>query len=196
MLISRLFFDSATDRSGGAWLARENSAHTTVYNRIVLFKMSDSVIWHVLSFWHSKSQTAFHRKAVKIASEEWINFWEEVTKPHCWTSSDTFALSGRSQHPFITRGSVWHTTVHIVKQKNSVNNCHHASIIKHTVCSSRNINLVWEILLCFRDLDWLGPDWSQACDAITLCNQLWHIRYGPELVWVCCCHVVHCYSQT
>jgi hypothetical protein len=41
MLVSRLFFDSVTDRSGGAWLARENSAHTTVYNTIVLFDLSN-----------------------------------------------------------------------------------------------------------------------------------------------------------
>jgi hypothetical protein len=35
-------FDSATDSSGDAWLARENSTHTTFYNRIVLFKVSNS----------------------------------------------------------------------------------------------------------------------------------------------------------
>ena len=29
--------DSATDISGGAWLARANSEHTTFYNRTVLF---------------------------------------------------------------------------------------------------------------------------------------------------------------
>ena len=49
-------FDSATDRSDGAWLARSNSAHTAFYNRIVLFDVSNEKLIYCVK----ESQTAFN----------------------------------------------------------------------------------------------------------------------------------------
>ena len=44
-IVCRLFLysiDSVTDSSGGVWLARANSEHTTLYNRAVLFDVSNA----------------------------------------------------------------------------------------------------------------------------------------------------------